>query len=85
MAMTLANAHLTELAAILRAVEYRLVTSDGQMLAEAAPGEVLSDANAVTLDLGPELALLARAREILKPEDDAAKEKAAVHRGIAKG
>lgn len=84
-------AHVAELAAILEKLEYRLVTSDGQTLAEAGPGEVLTAANSFTLDLAPELALIKRAKAILDlpgahdgPIEEEA-QKAAVHRGIAQG
>ncbi len=89
--MTITPGDLAELAAILEKLEYRLVTSNCQTLAEAGPGEVLTAANSFTLDLAPELQLIKRAKAILAlpgaqdgpTEEDT--QKAAVHRGIARG
>lgn len=87
MPKALTDTELDELREILAKVEYRLVTSNCQMLAEAAHGEVLEPANSFQLDLAPELAMMKRARDILAssaPTQEQA-EKAAVHLGIAKG
>ena len=88
MAKTLTDAELAELREILEKLEYRLVTSDGQLLAEAVLGEKLTADNSVTLDLAPELALLQLANAILAASGPTAEEqaqKAAVKRGMDQG
>jgi hypothetical protein len=65
MPKTLTSSELDELRELLDAIDYRLVTSNGQTLAEATQGEVLDDKNSFTLDLGKEFSQIRRIKEIL--------------------
>jgi hypothetical protein len=73
MPKTLSTSELEELRDLLRVIDYRLVTTDGQTLAEATQGEVLDDKNSFTLDLGKELAMIKRAKELLGLDDGGAR------------
>lgn len=87
MPKTLTDADLAELAEILEKLEYRLVTTDHQMLAEAAHGVVLTPENSFQLLLQPEIDSVRRVKAMLGGVDAQAAqeqaEKSAVRRGIA--
>lgn len=65
MPKTLTTSEIEELRELLEAIDYRLVTTDGQTLAEATQGEVLDDKNSFTLELGKELSHIKRIRGLL--------------------
>lgn len=65
MSKTLTDGELEQLRELLDAIDYRLITSDGQTVAEATQGEVLTDDNSFRLDLIPELEKVNRIRQLL--------------------
>ncbi len=65
MPKTLTDSELEQLRELIDAINYRLVTSNGQTLAEATQGEVLDDKNSVPLDLAPELEKVRQIKDTL--------------------